>query len=132
MSLWNNKEHRSFLDDAEDLAHVPSPSPWTKWFIGCFVAGALAAYAIIGWARGSITGYVLKGPSEAIVGSDVRLFAATYLSLAAFIHVHCFWNLHPLLARYAQPLKVLALVILFPCLLAISWRSLKPWIHMAH
>lgn len=132
MAIWNNKEHRSILEDAEDLAHPPAPSPWTKWFMGCFVAGALAAYAINGWVRGSITGYVLKGPSVTIVGSDVRLFAATYLSLAAFIHFHCFWSLHPLLAKYARPLKVVALMMLCPCLLAICWRSLKPWIHMAH
>lgn len=103
MSCWTNKEHRTVFSDAEDLAYQPACSPWTKWFTGCLVAGAMAAYAIHAWCSGSIT-LPGRGGSMEIIGDDVGLLATAYLAMAAFIHFHCFWNLHGSLGRFAQPL----------------------------
>lgn len=123
MSFWTNKEHRTVFTDAEDLAYQPAYSPWTKWFTGCLVAGVIAAYAIYAWCRGSIT-LPGRGGSMVITGDDVGLLATAYLALAAFIHFHCFWNLHESLERFAQPLKVAALLTLLPCICILIYHQL--------
>lgn len=51
-----------------------------------------------------------------VTGDDVGLLATAYLALAAFIHFHCFWNLHASLERFALPLKVVSLLTLLPCI----------------
>lgn len=123
MSLWTNKEHRTVFDVAEDLAYSPAYSPWTKWFTGCFVAGALAFYAIYSWCDGSMT---LPGKNSApIVGEDANILVTAYLALAAFIHFHCFWSLQERLEPYAQRLKMLAILILLPCFCLVLWRQLE-------
>lgn len=123
MKFWNNNDHRSFLNDAEDLAYQPAYSPWTKWFCGCLLAGLLAGYSILAWIRGSITLFG-RGNSLEITGDDVALLAGAYLAFAAFIHFHCFWNLHPPLARFTQPLKVTALLIFLPCLCLVIYHQI--------
>ena len=118
-----NKEHRSFFNDAEDLAYPPSYSPWTKWFTGSFVAGLLAIYAGYAWFRGSVILLGRNGSIE-ITGDDAPVLATAYLALAAFIHFHCFWNLQEGLDRYAQPLKVVALLIFLLCLCTVILHQL--------
>lgn len=51
-----------------------------------------------------------------ITGDDVGLLAIAYLALVAFIHFHCFWNLHESLERLSLPLKVVSLLTLLPCI----------------
>lgn len=123
MSHWNNNERRTVFTDAEDLAYPPAYSPWTKWFTGCLVAGAIAAYAIYGWHQGSIT-LPGRGGSLVITGDDVGILASAYLALSAFIHFHCFWNLHEGLERFAQPLKVTSLLILLPCICTVIYHQI--------
>ena len=123
MSFWNNKEDRTVLNDAEDLAYPPGVSPWTKWFTGCLVAGVLSAYAIYAWARGSIT-MLGRGGSVMITGDDVGILATAYLALAAFVHFHCFWNLHRKLEYFAQPMKIVALLTFIPCISIVIYRQI--------
>lgn len=114
MSFWTREEHRTVFSDAEDLTYPPVYSPWTKWFTGCLVPGVMAAYAIFAWCRGVIL-LLGHGGSMEITGEDAGFLATAYLGLAAFIHFHCFWNLHRGLERFAQPLKIAALLVILPC-----------------
>jgi len=123
MSLWTNKDHRTLLDDTEDLAHAPEASPWTKWFMGWAMPLLVVAYSLYSIHRGSIT---LPGrrSSMIITGDDVPILSAAYMALAAFTHFHCFWSLHPRLWEYAQRLKVLSLLTFLPCLLIVLYHQL--------
>ena len=122
MSLWTNKDHRTILDDVDDLAYAPSGSPWTKWLLGWVVPVAVVAYSLVSMDRGSIT---LPGEhsSMTVMGDNVRFLAVAYIALAAFLHFHFFWSLHPRLWRCAQALKVVALITFLPCLFVVLYQQ---------
>lgn len=130
VSFWTNKDHRTILDDAEDLSGQPEPSPWTRWLAGCLVAGVLAAYAGYAWFRGWIT-LPGRGGTMVISGRDVGTVATAYLALAAFLHFHCFWSLSPRLRRFAKPLKAAALLVLAAAAVMLVGREVWSWVSMA-
>ena len=122
MSVWNNDDHQTSLDDLDDLAHAPSGSPWMKWLLGWVAPVAIVAYSLVSMNRGSIT---LPGEhaSMTVTGDNASILAAAYIALAAFLHFHFFWSLHPRLWRYAQALKVVALLTFLPCLFIVLYRQ---------
>ena len=122
MSLWTNKDHRTILNDAEDLSHAPDASPWTKRFMGCLIPLLILTYSLYSIHRGHITLFG-KGNSTTIHGDDLPLLAGAYIAFAAFLHFHCYWSLHDRLWPYAQRLKVISLLTFLPCLLLVIYHQ---------
>ncbi len=123
MGFWTNKDHRTFLDDLDDLAHQPKQSPWTKWFTGCLVPSLILVYVL--HTSGEKSMRVLSRTSSLVItGDDVHLLCAAYLSIAVFIHAHCFWNLSERLEPYAEKLKVLSLLVFIPCVCIVFWHQI--------
>lgn len=123
MGLWTNKDHRTVWDDAEDLAHSPSQSPWTKWFTGCLLPSLILLYAVNSSEKDSIK---LSGRSGSlmITGDDVGLLCAAYAAMAVFIHAHCFWCLCDRLEPYAEKLKAISLLVFLICVGPVFWHQL--------
>ena len=122
MSLWNRKEHRSILDDAEDFAHPAECGSWTAWIMGWAVPFYIAVYSLNSIIDGTIT-LLGRNGSMTITGPDVRLLGAAYLALAMFLHLHFIWSAHEKWWEYAQRLKVLSLLVFLPCLLVVLYHQ---------
>lgn len=123
MSFWTNKDRSTILSDAEELAHAPERSPWTKYILGFFVPSALIIYSLYSINRGSITLPGSRG-SMTITGDDVTLLAVAYVALAVFLHCHWVWCLHERLWIYAGRLKVGSLLVFLPCFLVFIYHQL--------
>ncbi|MBL9144902.1 MAG: hypothetical protein JNM99_14570 [Verrucomicrobiaceae bacterium] len=123
MSFWTNKDRSTILSDAEELAHTPERSPWTKYILGFFVPSALVIYSLYSINRGSITLPGSRG-SMTITGDDVTLLAVAYVALAVFLHCHWVWCLHERLWIYAGRLKVGSLLVFLPCFLVVIYHQL--------
>lgn len=123
MSLWNNKEHRTCLDDAEDLAHPTDCGPWTRWLMGIAVPMGIIIYSAYSIYRGTINLFG-RGNSMTVTGEDVRFLGAAYIALAAFLHLHFCWSAHATWWQHVSRLKVLSLLIFLPCLLKVLYHQL--------
>jgi hypothetical protein len=98
---WN------FLD-VDELADTTDASPVGQWVKGVGLAGLVAAYAVDCLVT-----------QHAIFPARYRGFAAydglggtalglVYLSIALFLHSHCFWSASPRFWGYAQLGKLIA------------------------
>lgn len=105
--------------DPDDLIICPDSSPWTKWFWGCAVPLSILGYSLWSIVRGSITLPSRGRHSIEIEGGDVYILATAYIALGAFVHFHCFWNLHDRLWKYADRLKIVSLLTFLPCLFVV-------------
>lgn len=123
MSLWNNKEHRTFLDEAEDLAHPVDCGSWTRWLMGIAVPTSIVVYSVYSIHTGIIAIYG-RGGSTIITGDDVRFLGAAYIALAIFLHLHFCWSAHETWWKQVGRLKVLSLLIFLPCLLRVLYHQL--------
>lgn len=123
MSFWTNKDRPTILSDAEDLAHAPEPSPWTKWFMGCVAPAAVLVYCLCSIRRGGIW-LPGRGASMMVRGEDVLTLASAYMALAVFAHAHCFWNLHEKLHRFAALLKGVSLLVFLACIMRFLYHYL--------
>ena len=124
MGMWTNKDHRTVMNDAEDLACPSAGGPWTKWFGGCVVPLVIMIYSIVCLWRGSTTLPGRRSSGMEITGTDGVILAIAYLALGAFAHFHCFWGLHGRLANYSQALKGVSLLIFLPCLCLVVWHQI--------
>ncbi|WP_411827797.1 hypothetical protein [Luteolibacter sp. AS25] len=114
MSIWNNKDHHTILDDAEDLGHSPSGGRVRQWLCGIGLAGIPVAYGINSILIGHTTLFGSRGSG----GIDLRgtaglSLAISYIALGTFAHFHYFWGLSPRLWPCSIYGKVLSLVV-FP------------------
>jgi hypothetical protein len=110
-SIWTRKTHRTFLDDADDLAYVPSGGPMKRWIAGFIIASLPIIYGIHCIQRGDATLFGSRGNTLKLVGDAGLSLAIAYISIGGFLHFHYFWRLSDRLWRFSQALKVLSLIV---------------------
>lgn len=106
MGFWTNKEHRTPLDDAEDLAYTPNGGRLTMWLMGVGLALVPVGYGI----RCLFTGHsILFGRNQDldVTGLTAVALAIAYISVGIFMHAHWFWGLLPKFEIVSNVLKFL-------------------------
>lgn len=111
MSIWFNKEHRTYLDDAEDFAYGPSGGRVKQWLAGVVLASLPIVYGGICVHRGHTVLPGGRGGSLDLKGDDGFWLAVSYIAIGAFVHFHYFWGLSARLWRFSQFMKVGALLV---------------------
>jgi hypothetical protein len=111
MGFWTNRQHRTALDDAEDLAYAPSGGGFTKWFVGVGVALIPIAYGVHCFMAGETRFFGRAGSSLDLRGSGAIALAVAYIAVGAFIHFHWFWGLIGRLEPFSYLLKCLAVLV---------------------
>ena len=104
MSFWTNKEQRTALDDAENLAYAPSGGPLKMWLLGIGLALIPLGYG----GHCLVTGHALffgRDSTLELDGPAATALAIAYLSLGTFLHAHWFWGLQPRFATFSYLLK---------------------------
>ena len=111
MGFWTNKQHRTALDDAEDLANAPEGGPLKMWLVGAGLALVPLCYGACGLWTGETTFFGGRGGSLELHGPAAVAMSIAYISVGAFIHFHWFWGLHPRLRGWSQLFKTLAVLV---------------------
>ena len=111
MSIWFNKEHRTYLDDAEDLAYGPSGGRVKQWLAGVVMASLPIVYGGICLHRGHTVLPGGRGGSLELKGDAGFWLAVSYIAIGAFVYFHYFWGLSDRLWRFSQFMKVCALLV---------------------
>jgi len=111
MGFWTNKQHRTVLDEAEDLGYGPSGGPLKMWLAGVGLALIPLFYGIhsIFTERARFIGR--GGSCLDLEGSTALGLGIAYLAISAFIHFHYFWGLHPRLYGFSPILKFIAVLV---------------------
>jgi hypothetical protein len=115
MSIWTNKERRTYLDDAEDLAYGPSGGPVKQWLAGVVCSAPPIIYGVVCIQRGHTTLFGGRGGSLDLKGDAGFWLAVAYIAIGAFVHFHYFWGLSERLYPYSQFAKVVCLLVFLPC-----------------
>lgn len=123
MSLWFNKDRRTILDEAEDLAYSPSGGRTKQWIAGAAIPLCIIAYGVVCLKTGSTTLPGRRGSIE-LHGTEGVTLACAYLALGAFLHFHYFWGLQERLQPFSEPLKVLSLLAFLSCFLYTLYHML--------
>jgi hypothetical protein len=110
-SIWTRKTHRTFLDDAEDLAYEPTGGPIKQWITGFIIASLPIIYGIHCIQRGYATLFGNHGSNIKLMGDAGLSLAIAYIAIGGFIHFHYFWGLSDRLWRFSKALKVTALMV---------------------
>ena len=110
MGFWTNKEHRTALDDAEDLAYAPSGGCVKMWLLGVGLALIPTGYGIRCLQSGHATFFGSRGSQLDLDGSAAMSLAISYIAIGVFIHAHWFWGLQPKLEPLSGILKLLAVL----------------------
>lgn len=125
MSLWTNKERRSFWDDSEDFAHNPSGGPIKQWGMGIGFASWPAGYGVLSLARGHCTFFGHGRATLTLTGKPGAALAIAYLAIGLFLHFHYFWGISEKLWPRALPLKIISLLIFIPAFFYAMAGALK-------
>jgi hypothetical protein len=105
-----NYRSRQPMDLAELLSDGTTATRPVQWLVGVGLAAPLAVYSLA-----CIVNQTALFPRTRplgiveIQGANAVAVGAFYLSLAAFIHCHWFWSVHPVYLGYAQIGKALSL-----------------------
>ena len=110
MNFWTNKERRTYLDNAEDLAYGPSGGPVKQWLAGVVFASLPIIYGCICIHRGHTTLFGARGGNFDLKGQAGLWLAVSYIAIGAFAHFHYFWGLSERLWRFSQAAKVCSLI----------------------
>lgn len=124
MSIWTNKEHRTYLDDAENLAYGPSGGPVKQWLAGVVLALLPIIYGSICIDRGHTTLPGSRGGSLELKGDAGFWLAVSYIAIGAFAHFHYFWGLSDRLCRFSQFAKVSSLLVFLPSFIYAIYLAL--------
>ena len=111
MGFWTNKEHRTALDDAEDLAYSPSGGRGKMWCLGVVLALVPLGYGVRCLFTGHARFFGRRGSHLDLDGPAAMSLAIAYIAVGVFIHAHWFWGLHPKLEPLSPILKVLAVLV---------------------
>ncbi len=111
MGFWTNKDHRTALDDAEDLAHAPSGGRVKMWLLGVGLALVPLGYGVHGLLTGHARFFGRRGSHLDLDGSAAVALAIAYIAVGVFIHAHWFLGLHSKLEPLSYLLKVLAVLV---------------------
>lgn len=117
MSIWTNKEHRTYLNDAEDLAYGPSGGRVKQWVAGVLLAALPIIYGVVCIHRGHTTLFGGRGGELDLKGDGGFWLAVSYIAVGAFVHFHYFWGLSERLWRFSQFTKVASLLVFLPSFL---------------
>ena len=110
MGFWTNKEHRTVLDDAEDLAHTPSGGPGKMWVLGIVLALVPVGYGIYCLRTGHALMFGQNQDLD-VTGSAATALAVAYISAGIFIHALWFWGLHAKGESMSYLLKLLSVLL---------------------
>ena len=112
MGFWFNKEHRTGLDDAEDLAYAPESGGRVKmWLLGIGLALIPIIYGTYCLITKHATLFGKHRSHLELTGSSATSLAIAYISIGVFIHAHWFWGLHSKLEYLSYPLKLICVLI---------------------
>jgi hypothetical protein len=121
MNIWSRKQHRTYFDDAENLAYGPSGGRMKQWLAGVVLAAVPIIYGIVCIQRGYTTLFGSRASSN-LTGNAGFWLAVAYIAIGAFLHFHYFWGLSERLYRLSQLAKVLSLLVFLPSLLYALYR----------
>jgi hypothetical protein len=127
MSLWNNKDRYTVLDEVDEFSAYSPSTPFTQWLGGVGLALYLAGWGV----HGLSTGYAKmlgRGGNLQLNGDGATALSCAYLALGAFLHFHWFWGSRPALQRYSQWLKVVALLVFVPCFGYALYSVARTWV----
>ncbi len=99
--------NREPLNSAGDLADTTDARPFGQWFTGVGLAVLVAIYA----ADCLLTQHAVLPSRYRLVeyeGLAATALGSLYLSIASFMHLHCFWTAGPRYWGYAQFGKLIA------------------------
>jgi hypothetical protein len=111
MGFWTNREHRTAIDGAEDLAYAPSGGRIKMWVTGVGLALIPLGYGVRCLFTGQARFFGSRGGNLDLDGPAAVALAIAYIAVGAFIHFHWFWGLHRRLEPFSYLLKCLALVV---------------------
>ena len=110
MGFWTNKEHRTPLDDAEDLAYTPSGGRAKMWVLGVALALVPAGYGIYCLRTGHALMFGQNDDLD-VTGSSATALAIAYIAVGVFMHAHWFWGLHSKGESMSYLLKFLSVLL---------------------
>jgi len=110
MGFWTNKEHRTPLDDAEDLAYPPSGGRATMWLMGIGLAIVPVGYGIRCLFTEHATLWGRYNSQLDLTGSSAVALAIAYIAVGIFMHAHWFWGLLPKFEIVSVILKFLTVL----------------------
>ena len=113
---------RTYIDDAEDLANLPSGGRTKQWLAGVVLAAVPIVYGTVCILRGHTTLFG-RGASSDLVGDAGFWLAIAYSAVGAFLHFHYFWGLSERLWRFSDIAKLLSVLIFLPSLLCALYRN---------
>lgn len=107
----------------DDWTDDPPQGPFPKWFWGCVVPLAVAAYAI--WVITSGEGTLPGRYHRRLVlhGTDATLYGIAWLAGALFTHAHYFWGNTDKLAPFSPVGKVAGLLVFVGSAAALLFRG---------
>jgi len=111
MGFRTNKQHRTVIDDAEDLGSEPSGGPLTMWLAGVGIALIPLGYGMHCLHTGHARFFGRRFSHLDLTGSAALALAIAYIAMGAFIHFHFFWGLHPRLYGLSPLFKMLAVLV---------------------
>jgi hypothetical protein len=83
MGFWTNKEHRTALDDAEDLAYTPSGGRVKMWLLGIVLALFPVGYGIYCLRTGHALMFGQNQDLD-VTGSGATALAISYIAVGVF------------------------------------------------
>lgn len=108
MGFWTNKEHRTFSDDAEDLAYAPSGGCVKMWFLGAGLALVPVAYGIRCLQTGHARFFGSRGVHLDLEGSAAAALSIACMAVGGFHSRSLVLGIAPKLEPWSYLLKIVA------------------------
>jgi hypothetical protein len=121
-SIWTRKEHRTYFDDAEDLAYGPSGGRVKQWLAGIVLAAIPIIYGIVCIHRGHTTLFGRRATNLDLSGAAGVALSISYIAVGGFLHFHYFWGLSERLWKFSQAGKVICVLVFLPSFLYALYR----------
>lgn len=125
MGFWTNKDHRTALDDAEQLGYEPEGGRLKMWLLGMGLATVPIAYGIHGLCVGQMT---LIGKHRAhleLHGAAANALAIAVIAAGVFIHFHWFWGIHKKLFPFSPIGKFLSVAVFIGSFGYMIWKIIS-------
>jgi len=116
-SIWTRTVHRTYFDDAEDLAYGPSGGRLKQWLAGIVLAAIPIIYGIVCIHRGHTTLFGRRATNLDLSGTASFALAISYIAVGAFLHFHYFWGLSEHLWRFSQAGRFICVLVFLPSFL---------------
>jgi len=116
MEISTTKNHRTILDESEDLADYPTGGRLKQWLAGVALPFWPVLFGVLSLRLGRATFFGRNGSLD-IQGDPAIALNAAYIAFGCMLHFHYFWGLDSNLHRYSHWGKVISMLVLIPCLL---------------